>query len=285
MEFVFGRHQWRFDGARVRIVGVVNVTPDSFSDGARYATAEAAVQQGEWLAEEGADAIDIGGESTRPGSLPVSLDDELDRVVPVVRSLVRSLRIPVSIDTTKAEVAEQALDEGATIVNDVTAGTGDPAMFGVVAKMRAGVVLMHMLGAPRTMQEAPRYEDVVKDVRGYLEARMAAAMDTGVGRDHIVIDPGIGFGKTLSHNLQLLRHLDSLAALGRPVLVGTSRKSFIGRITRQERPDERLEGTIASSLFAVAQGASLLRVHDVTAMRRALDVWQSIRESDDGGRG
>ncbi len=254
------------------VMGVVNVTPDSFSDGGEYLDAEAAVEHGLRLEREGAAILDIGGESTRPGALPVGAQQELDRVVPVIEALVaRGTRAQISIDTSKATVAAAALDAGATLVNDVTAFRGDPAMAVLVAERGVQCCLMHMLGEPRTMQEDPRYDDVVDEVARFLQERMAVAVAAGVAEERIMLDPGIGFGKTLEHNLELLRRLGEIVALGRPVAVGTSRKSFLGRLTG--RPvGERLAGTIATNVLAFERGARVFRVHDVGPVHDALSV-------------
>ena len=254
----------------VKLMGVVNVTPDSFSDGGLYLDPGAAIAHGEELAAQGADILDVGGESTRPGAAEVAVEEELRRVEPVVAGLA-GLGVEISVDTSKAPVAEAALDAGATIVNDVTALRGDPEMAGLVADRGAGIVLMHMIGDPRTMQVNPEYGDVVAEVRDFLAARLAAAVAAGIDESRIWLDPGIGFGKTAQHNFELLRGLDQLAALGRPILVGTSRKSFIGR-TDGSGTDDRLGGTIATSILAAAAGASVLRVHDVREMSQALTV-------------
>jgi dihydropteroate synthase len=251
------------------VMGIVNVTPDSFSDGGRYLRHEDAIAHGRRLVEEGADLVDVGGESTRPGATPVEAAEEIARVEPVVRALSRSVR--VSIDTTKVAVAEAALRAGASYVNDVSAFRFEPEMAGLVADADVECCLMHMRGNPRTMQDDPRYDDVVDDVKAHLEERMAFAIAEGVREERIHLDPGIGFGKTLEHNLELLRRLPELLELGRPVLIGTSRKSFIGALTG--RPvDQRLPGTIASNVLAYLGGARLFRVHDVAAVRDALTV-------------
>ena len=255
-------------------MGVVNVTPDSFSDGGLYLDPEAAVAHGRELAAAGAEILDVGGESTRPGAEAVSAEEELRRVVPVIRGL-RDLDCEVSVDTSKAEVAAAALDAGAGIVNDVTALRGGPEMAALCAERGAGVVLMHMLGDPRTMRDDPRYEDVVAEVRTFLAERIEAATAAGIDEERIWLDPGIGFGKTAAHNMELLRRLGELRELGRPLVVGTSRKSFIGRIDGSAA-DERLGGTIASSVLAAAEGAEVLRVHDVAEMRQALAVATAI---------
>jgi dihydropteroate synthase len=255
----------------MQVMGVVNVTPDSFSDGGLYFSADAAVAHGEQLVADGAGILDVGGESTRPGADPVPVPVELDRVVPVVERLAGG-DAGVSVDTRKAAVAEAALQAGARIVNDVSAFRHDPSMAGVVAGAGAGCVLMHMLGDdPRTMQADPRYDDVVADVKAFLEERLAFAVGEGVREEHVWLDPGIGFGKTIEHNLELLRRLDEIVAIGRPVVVGTSRKSFLGRLTgRAER--EREAGTIATNVIAYERGASIFRVHDVRASVDALKV-------------
>ena len=256
-----------------RIMGVVNVTPDSFSDGGRYLDPRAAVEHGADLAAQGAAILDVGGESTRPGAEPVGQEEELRRVLPVVGGLAESVPDAVlSIDTTKAEVARQAVAAGATIVNDVTALRGDPELVGVVAESGAGCCLMHMLGEPRTMQDSPRYDDVVSEVKAFLEERLAFAVAGGVDEQAVWLDPGIGFGKTAAHNLELLARLDEIVALGRPVVVGTSRKSFLGRLAGGREPDQRLPGTIATNVLALERGASVFRVHDVAAVSDALAV-------------
>jgi dihydropteroate synthase len=258
----------------VRLMGVVNVTPDSFSDGGLYLDPGAAIAHGEELAAQGADILDVGGESTRPGAAEVAVEEELRRVGPVVEGLAE-LGVEISVDTSKAPVAEVALDAGATIVNDVTALRGDSEMAGLVAERGAGIVLMHMVGDPRTMQVNPEYGDVVAEVRDFLATRLAAAVAAGIDESRIWLDPGIGFGKTAEHNFELLRGLEQLAALGRPILVGTSRKSFIGRADGSET-DDRLGGTIATSILAAAAGASVLRVHDVREMSEALTVASAV---------
>jgi dihydropteroate synthase len=254
------------------LMGVVNVTPDSFSDGGRFLDPSAAVAHGVRLAEEGAAILDVGGESTRPGADPVPAEEELRRVVPVVERLAAGgTGSQLSIDTSKAAVAGAALDAGASYVNDVTAFRGDPAIAGLVAERGVECCLMHMLGEPRTMQEDPRYDDVVSDVKAFLEQRLAFAVGEGVPEERVTLDPGIGFGKTLQQNLELLRRLDEIVAIGRPVLVGTSRKSFLGKLTGRD-VDDRLAGTIATNVLAYARGASVFRVHDVAPVRDALTV-------------
>jgi dihydropteroate synthase len=252
-------------------MGIVNVTPDSFSDGGLFLDAAAAVEHGTRLAAEGASILDVGGESTRPGAAPVAAEDEIARVLPVVEGLATAGH-RVSIDTTKAEVARAALDAGADLVNDVSALRFDPELAGLVAERGARCCLMHMLGEPRTMQESPRYEDVVSEVKAFLEARLAFAVAEGVEEERVWLDPGVGFGKTVEHNLELLRRLDEIVAIGRPVVVGTSRKSFLGKLTGGKAEGERLPGTIATNVLALERGASIFRVHDVAPVADALAV-------------
>jgi dihydropteroate synthase len=253
------------------LMGVVNVTPDSFSDGGAFLDPDAAIAQGRRLAAEGAELLDVGGESTRPGAAPVSEDEELRRVLPVVEALAADTGATVSIDTSKLGVARAALDAGARFVNDVTAFRAEPLLAGLVAERGVECCVMHMLGEPRTMQEDPRYDDVVSEVAAFLEERLAFAVREGVPEERVWLDPGIGFGKTVDHNLELLRRLDEIAALGRPVVIGTSRKSFLGKITGRD-VTERVAGTIATCVVAYLRGARVFRVHDVAAARDALLV-------------
>jgi dihydropteroate synthase len=257
-----------------KLMGVVNVTPDSFSDGGLYFDAGAAIAHGEELASAGAAILDVGGESTRPGAEEVGVEEELRRVVPVIEGLA-GLETEISIDTSKAAVAAGALDAGAAIVNDVTALRGDPEMAALCADRGATVVLMHMLGSPRTMQRDPVYGDVVDDVAAFLSERAEVALGAGVAEERIWLDPGIGFGKTVEHNMELLRRLPELAGLGRPLVIGTSRKSFIGRVDGSDS-SERLGGTIASSVLAAAAGAEVLRVHDVAELDQAMVVAAAV---------
>jgi dihydropteroate synthase len=251
-------------------MGIVNVTPDSFSDGGQYLDAGAAIAHGRELVAQGADILDVGGESTRPGAGAVTAETELDRTLPVVAALVDSSDpgVPVSIDTSKAAVAKVALDAGATIVNDVTALRTDPDLAAVCADAGCEVVLMHMLGTPRTMQDDPRYDDVVDDVRAFLAERVEVAVAAGIAEERIWVDPGIGFGKTVEHNLELTRRLGELRDLGRPIVFGSSRKSHLGAITGRE-VDDRLGATIASNVLALRAGADVLRVHDVAELADA----------------
>jgi dihydropteroate synthase len=264
------------------IMGVVNVTPDSFSDGGLFLDADAAVEHGLRLDDEGADILDVGGESTRPGAEPVAEGEERRRVVPVIERLARDGGARVSIDTTKLGVARAALDAGATLVNDVSAFRVDAGMAELVAETGAGCCLMHMLGEPRTMQQDPRYDDVVSDVKAFLEERLAFAVSEGIDEERVWLDPGIGFGKTVEHNLELLRRLDEIVAIGRPVVVGTSRKSFLGKLAGGRAEGERLPGTIATNVLALERGASVFRVHDVAQNADALAVAAATVSRDVG---
>src|SRR5918999_4618027 len=255
-------------------MGIVNVTPDSFSGGGRHFRAEDAGVSARGMRDEGAAIVDIGGESTRPGAEPVSLDEELRRVVPVLEALQDD--VPVSIDTAKAEVARRALELGAVLVNDVTALRGDPELAGVVATSDASLCLMHMLGEPRTMQDDPRYDDVVSEVKAFLEERLAVAVDQGIAEHRILLDPGFGFGKTVEHNFEVLRRLDEIVALGRPVVVGISRKRSLGRILGDpEATTGPLSASLAAAVMAYERGATVLRVHDVRETVEALTVAQA----------
>jgi len=261
------------------VMGVVNVTPDSFSDGGQFFDPDAAIAHGIELAVQGAAVLDVGGESTRPGAEPVTEEEELRRVVPVVEGLAGE-GSEVSVDTAKRAVAEAALDAGAGIVNDVTAFRGDSGMAQLVAERGAGCCLMHMLGEPRTMQDAPQYEDVVSEVKAFLEERLAVAVDAGVAEEKVWLDPGIGFGKSVEHNVALLRRLDELVAIGRPIVVGTSRKSFLGKLAGGRPESGRLPGTIATNVLALERGASVFRVHDVAAVADALAVTAAVLEPE-----
>jgi dihydropteroate synthase len=260
------------------VMGIVNVTPDSFSDGGRFLAPDDAIAHGLRLVAEGADLLDVGGESTRPGSDPVPADVELARVLPVVEALAARAGVPISIDTTKASVARAALAAGAAMVNDVSAFRGEPEMAAVVAEAGVPVCLMHMLGRPKTMQDDPRYDDVVSEVAAFLAERARAAEAAGVDRACICVDPGFGFGKTADHNLALLRRLDAIAAVGYPVLVGVSRKRFVGALARSERSDDaaRVAGTVAANVAAFARGGWMFRVHDVLPNRAGLAVAAAV---------
>jgi dihydropteroate synthase len=260
-------------------MGIVNVTPDSFSDGGRFLAHDAAVAHGLELVRQGADLLDVGGESSRPGALPVDAEEELARVLPVVRELAEKAGVPVSVDTTKAAVARACLEAGARVVNDVTALRGDAEMAAVVRDFGAGVILMHMRGTPETMQENPAYGDVVREVGDFLEERLQAAVEAGIAAGQVVLDPGIGFGKAVGHNLRLLARLGELGRRGRPVCLGVSRKGFLGAVLG--RPlEERLAGSLAAACFGLAGGAALLRVHDVAPTRDAVRLWQALQEAD-----
>ena len=260
---------------RARVMGIVNVTPDSFADGGEHATVEAAIAHGLQLAEEGADILDIGGESTRPGAQDVPVDEELRRVIPVIEALVKQTSLPISIDTSKPEVMRAAVAAGAGLINDVYALRREGALE-VAAALGVPVVLMHMLGEPRSMQEAPRYDDVVADVHRFLAERIFAAEMAGIAKKNIVVDPGFGFGKTIAHNLALLAQLQRFTELGVPVLAGLSRKKTIGELTGRSDPHDRIHGSLAAHLIAAQRGAMILRVHDVAATIDALKVWNAV---------
>jgi dihydropteroate synthase len=281
------KFQW--NTTRTLVMGVLNVTPDSFSDGGRFLNVDRAVEQGRRMAEAGADILDIGGESTRPGAAPVSVEEELQRVIPVIERLASSTpgtAVPpmISVDTTKAAVAERALAAGARIINDISALRFDPRMVEIVRDAGAGVVLMHMQGTPETMQQNPRYNDVVSEVRAFLAERVAFAGSQGIQRSQIAVDPGLGFGKTVEHNLQLLSRLKELGSLGCPVLVGASRKSFIGKVlaaagaVEPRGVNERLWGTAATVAWAVAHGARIVRVHDVAEMADVVRMTEALQQ-------
>lgn len=264
-------------GQRTLVMGVLNATPDSFYDGGRYTALDAALARAEQMLADGADILDIGGESTRPGATPVPEAEEMRRVIPLIEAI--AARFPnavLSVDTTKSRVAQRALQAGACIINDISGATFDPHMLAVAAQSGAQVALMHIQGAPQTMQQNPTYHDVVAEVRDALAAHAQRAIDAGVPPSHIWLDPGIGFGKTVQHNLELLRGLPQLRALGYPILIGTSRKSFIGHILGGLPPDERLEGTLATLALAVAWGADIVRVHDVKEAVRAVRVADAL---------
>ena len=276
--------EFAWDAARPRalIMGIVNVTPDSFADGGRFLDPAAAVRQARTLAAEGADLLDVGAESTRPGSPGVPAGEERARLLPVLERLLDDPPCPVSVDTSKPEVAEAVLALGAHMVNDVTALAGGPELARVCAAHGAGLAVMHMQGTPRTMQADPRYDDLLREVRARLETAVATAEAAGVSPESICVDPGIGFGKTVAHNLTLLKRLDAFRPLGKPILVGPSRKSFIGALLDHLPPAERLEGTLAACVMAVTAGAHIVRVHDVAAVRRAVRVAEAIRDAVPG---
>jgi dihydropteroate synthase len=269
--------QWLGDPARPPLVmGVLNVTPDSFSDGGRFADARTAIEHATGMAADGAHIIDVGGESTRPGAQRVAPEEQLRRILPVIDAIRGRIGALVSVDTTRAAVARAAIDHGASLINDISAGTDDPDMLPLAARTGAALILMHMRGQPATMQAAPVYSDVCREVADYLQARRRAAVEAGVSERRILLDPGIGFGKTVDHNLALLAGLRNLAALGPPIVIGTSRKSFIGRLTGEDEPGRRLAGTAATVAWSVANGAAIVRVHDVESMAKVVRVIQAI---------
>jgi len=259
---------------RPLLMGIINVTPDSFSDGGKFFSVEAAVEQALRLVEEGADLLDIGGESTRPYSDPISTEDELGRITPVFETLANRVSIPLSIDTSKSAVARAALAAGAEIINDVTALTGDAAMLQLAAESAAGICAMHMQGTPQTMQDNPHYDDVVREVRDYLGSRLEALVAAGIAAERVCLDPGIGFGKTHQHNLTLMAHCEGLHELGRPLLVGHSRKGFLGKLLGDEQAD-RTSATVGAALSLAVQGVQVIRVHDVRGVREALLAFEA----------
>ncbi len=262
---------------KTHVMGILNVTPDSFSDGGLYLDRKAAVEHALRMVEDGADIIDIGGESTRPGAEPVPLDEELRRTIPVIEAIASKVDVPISIDTYKAEVAKRAIEAGASVVNDISGLRFDPEMASVVAETGAAVVVMHIKGTPRDMQKNPKYQDLFGEIIEYLRGSMEIAKKAGVPEERIIIDPGIGFGKRPEHNLQIINRLDRFSVLGRPILVGPSRKSFIGLILDNLPPAERVEGTAAAVAISVFRGASIVRVHDVKAMSRVVRVADAIK--------
>lgn len=280
MQWMVGEHTLPIHD-RVLIMGVLNVTPDSFSDGGRYRSVETAVARAEMIVAEGADLLDIGGESSRPGARPVLLDEELARVLPVVAALAKRIRIPISIDTTKAEVARRVLDLGATIVNDITALRGDVEMAGVVAQARAGLILMHMQGTPAIMQEQPSYVDVLEEVLEFLSDRIKAAVTAGIDIERIAVDPGIGFGKTVEQNLALLSRLSAFSQLERPIVIGPSKKAFVGKVL-DRAVSSREWGTAAAVAAGVLSGAHIVRVHSVGEMGDVARMSRAIREAAQG---
>lgn len=256
-------------------MGVINVTPDSFSDGGFYLDEKKAIERGLELVTQGADILDVGGESTRPGSDAISAEEELNRIMPVISELREKTNVLISVDTTKSAVAEAALEAGADIINDISAFRFDDRMPLIATETGAPIILMHMKGVPKTMQSNPYYEDLFQEIRCFLEERIATAEAYGIKRENIIVDPGIGFGKSLEHNLSIINNLNFLEKLNRPILVGISRKSFIGKILNLP-PEERVEGTIASAVLSVLKGAHILRVHDVEPVKRAITVAEAI---------
>jgi dihydropteroate synthase len=265
-------------GKKTRIMGVLNVTPDSFSDGGLFFERDRAIAQGETLAAQGADLLDIGGESARPFSDPVSVDEEIQRIVPVIKTLVKRISIPISVDTYKAEVAKAALDAGASLVNDISALSFDPHLAQVIVDYQVPVILMHIKGTPRDMQVHPKYDHLLAEIHQFFVERIEVAQSQGIPLDNIMLDPGIGFGKTIDHNLTLIKRLDYFQDLNRPIVLGTSRKAFIGRLTNQE-PLDRDWGTAATSVVGVWQGAHMVRVHNVGAAKQVLAVADALSEA------
>ncbi len=263
-----------------RLMGVVNVTPDSFSDGGDFLDARVAIDHGKKLVDDGADILDIGGESTRPGSKPISLDEECGRILPVIDGLA-DMGVPISVDTRHADVMRRAIDAGAGIVNDVTALTGDPDSIEVCAEAGVDVALMHMQGTPETMQDNPSYEDAALDIVDYMQERLDALEAAGIARNKVCVDPGVGFGKNLAHNLRILSAIDAFHELGVPVMLGVSRKSFISKIDRDVPAKDRVAGSIAAAIAAWDRGVQLFRVHDVAETRQALAVWQAIEDTEE----
>ncbi len=262
------------------IMGILNVTPDSFSEGGLYFDKSAAVKRAYQMAEEGADVIDIGGESTRPGSVPVPIEEEMDRTIPVIKEIAKNIKIPISIDTYKAEVARRALDAGASIVNDISGMRFDPDMPRVVSENKAPVVLMHIKGNPKTMQQTPVYEALIPEIMDYLRLSIRLALKFGIPEDKIIIDPGIGFGKTFDHNLKIIKNLHEFTLLEKPILIGPSRKAFIGRILGDVPASGRLEGTSAAVAASILNGANIVRVHDVKEMKKVALVADAIKKGE-----
>ena len=261
-------------GQQTYLMGVLNITPDSFSDGGDYNNLDAALDRAQALVNGGATLLDIGGQSTRPGATPISPEAELERVIPIIKTIRKSLNVPISVDTTRAMIAQQAIRAGADLVNDISGGTFDPEMLSTVAELEVPMILMHIRGTPETMQQLTDYDDLVGEIRQVLSERIVAAEKAGIARSRLIIDPGIGFGKTYDQNLELLQQLHQFQSLGVPLLVGTSRKSFIGKIINQDDPKQRVWGTAATCCAAIAQGADILRVHDLPEM------WEVSRVAD-----
>ncbi len=259
------------------VMGILNITPDSFSDGGKFFERTSAIRRALQMAEEGADIIDIGGESTRPGSEPIPIEEELKRTIPLIEFLVKKINIPISIDTYKSEVAKKALDAGASMVNDISGLRFDSLMKSVVAQYKVPVVIMHIKGKPKDMQQNPVYEDLISEILTYLKESIDMAITAGISQDKIIIDPGIGFGKTFEHNLEIIHNLQKFAVLGKPILIGPSRKAFIGKILGDIPPGERLEGTAATVAISIMNGANIIRVHDVREMARVAKVAYAIK--------
>lgn len=263
-------------GKRTYLMGILNVTPDSFSDGGDFNNLDSALTQAKLMVENGADIIDIGGQSTRPGSEQITLEEELNRVIPIIKSIRQQLSIPISIDTTRAIVAWEAVQAGADIVNDISAGTFDQKMFSTVAKLNVPLILMHIKGTPKTMQKMTNYENLIGEIYHFFEVKISAAIEAGIIRNNLIIDPGIGFAKTLEQNLEILRKIPVFKKLNLPILIGTSRKSFIGKILSQNDPKKRVFGTAATCCVAIEKGANILRVHDVKQMHETVKIADKI---------
>lgn len=263
-------------GKQTYLMGVLNITPDSFSDGGDYYQVEAAFDHAQELVKAGADILDVGGQSTRPGAKAISPEAELERVIPIIQAIRQAFNIPISVDTTRAAIAQQAIQAGADLINDISGGTFDPQMLSTVAELEVPIVLMHIRGTPETMQQLTDYEDLIGEIKSVLKERIRAAEQAGIARSRIIIDPGIGFGKTYEQNLELLRQLHQFSSFGVPLLVGTSRKSFIGKILNQSDPKQRVLGTASTCCAAIAQGADILRVHDLPQMRDVSRVADAI---------
>ena len=258
------------------LMGILNVTPDSFSDGGEFNTIESALDQAKYMIKNGADIIDIGGQSTRPGSEQITLETELNRVIPIIKAIRQNHYIPISIDTTRAEVAQQAIEAGADIINDISGGTFEPEMFPTAAKLAVPIILMHIRGTPKTMQQMTEYQDLVGEITNFFNTQINQAVNSGIARENIIIDPGIGFAKNAEQNIELLKRLSEFQSLNLPILVGASRKSFIGHILNKKDPKERVWGTAAACCKAIAQGANILRVHDVPEMYDVIRVADAL---------
>lgn len=273
------RHHRFIWESRTYLMGILNVTPDSFSDGGQFNHRETALKQALMMIDRGADIIDIGGQSTRPGAKQITLEEELQRVIPIIRVIREFSDIPISIDTTRATVAQQAIEVGADIVNDISGGTFDRSMLSTVEKLQVPIILMHIKGTPETMQNRTNYQDLMGEIKLFFQERIEEALTLGIKKEHIILDPGIGFAKNYEQNLKILKNIQQLKILGFPILIGTSRKSFIGKILNQENPQDRIWGTAATCSYAITQGANILRVHDVKEMYHIVRVTDAIKRS------
>ncbi len=264
-----------------KIMGIVNVTPDSFSDGGQFLSTSKAIEHALRLVEEGADIIDIGGESTRPGAETIPVEEELKRVIPVIEGLSKRTTTKISVDTRKAQVMEQAIEAGCHIINDVSALTYDDMSLSVLEKSKIPVILMHAKGTPKNMQDAPQYEDVIEEITQFFTSRISACLEQGILKENIIIDPGIGFGKTLDHNLSIMKNIDKFLHFEPPILIGASRKRFIGELTNANKTEDRLGGSLATAIWCADKGANILRVHDVAATKQALDIWAAFTNNNE----